>query len=339
MKDYDIKYEIRQAKDCDVSSIMNFIDKNWKKGHILGNNREVFEYEFLEDNGDVNFLIALDRETGNIEAISGFLKASHDKNSMDVWGVMWMSRDGNMPFLGLELEKRRHQIVGSRAEIGVGDNPKTSIPIMKKVLNRFTGKMNQYYMIADRDDYQIARIIKKPSFERKNGGRGQIIHFNSIDELERVYDFEKNKQQIPYKDSWYINHRYFQHVSYIYDVCGIEMGDEVTAIIISRNEMVHNRYVTRIVDYIGRQESIKEIGWYFNEMLKETGIEYIDFYNLGFNEEYLRSVGFILRDENDPNIIPNYFHPFLQENVDIWVSSSVEGTLFFKGDADQDRPN
>ena len=72
---------------------------------------------------------------------------------------------------------------------------------------------------------------------------------------------------------------------------------------------------------------------------KLTEYEYVDFYCLGFEESYILKAGFTLREENDTNIIPNFFSPFVQENIDIWVDSSKEGCLFFKADGDQDRPN
>jgi hypothetical protein len=40
------------------------------------------------------------------------------------------------------------------------------------------------------------------------------------------------------------------------------------------------------------------------------------------------------------NIIPNYFEPFVAENIDIYFFSNTnEKVYIFKGDGDQDRPN
>lgn len=43
--------------------------------------------------------------------------------------------------------------------------------------------------------------------------------------------------------------------------------------------------------------------------------------------------------ENDTNIIPNYFSPYVAENIDIYVGAKYKGAVFFKADGDQDRPN
>ena len=73
--------------------------------------------------------------------------------------------------------------------------------------------------------------------------------------------------------------------------------------------------------------------------MKEKNIEYVDFYCDGIKEEYLMDAGFALLQEKDTNIIPNYFSPYIKENIDIYVSSTKQGTVFTKADADQDRPN
>ena len=47
----------------------------------------------------------------------------------------------------------------------------------------------------------------------------------------------------------------------------------------------------------------------------------------------------MLRDI-DVIIIPNYYEPFEQKNIDINFSTNIhEGFRMFKGDGDQDRPN
>ena len=68
---YDEKYEIRLACIEDIDSIMIFINEYWKKGHLLGKNREMFMYEH-SDETKVNFLLAIDRNNQSISGILGF---------------------------------------------------------------------------------------------------------------------------------------------------------------------------------------------------------------------------------------------------------------------------
>ena len=94
-----------------------------------------------------------------------------------------------------------------------------------------------------------------------------------------------------------------------------------------------------MVDFIGNEEVIPAMGTFLEKMLQGNEVEYIDFYCDGFDRELILRAGFSELEENDTNIIPNYFGPFVQKNIDIFVSSSQQGTRFTKADADQDRPN
>ena len=106
MFSYDDVYEIRLATIDDIDSIMRFIENNWKSGHILATNRSFFEYEFMEDNGVVNFILAIHKEKGTIESLSGILKANHSNHKLDIWGAIWKTLDNNIAFVGMELVQR-----------------------------------------------------------------------------------------------------------------------------------------------------------------------------------------------------------------------------------------
>lgn len=110
------------------------------------------------------------------------------------------------------------------------------------------------------------------------------------------------------------------------------------AVIVMRRITVNDSQVLRIVDYIGNKQALQYLYGEFRRLMNDQ-VEYIDFYCYGFDRTILSRAGFIRREENDCNIIPNYFEPFLQKNVDIWFNSTCEGITICKADADQDRPN
>ena len=72
MNKYDERYDIRLAKISEIPDIMQFINNHWKKNHIMSIDQKLFEYEFVE-NDTVNVILAIDKDTNTIEAISGFL--------------------------------------------------------------------------------------------------------------------------------------------------------------------------------------------------------------------------------------------------------------------------
>ena len=341
MNTYDEIYDIRVANKADIESIMSFIELYWKKDHILARNRAFFEYEFCEDDGTVNFIVAIKKETHTLEGIAGFLRTSHDVECMDVWGCMWRAKEGNIPFLGVELVKRMEYLTKCRYYVGTGMNPKTSLPLMKRVLHCVIGRMKQYYFLGKYNDFKIAKIINVPkSYPRIIDDKNlSVRQINSFNEIINKYDFEKNKSNIPYKDSKYVEKRFFQHPIYQYVIFGIYRTGKLIAFFVSREDEAKGRKVLRIVDYYGKQECFGTLFTFFDKIVAERHYEYIDFYCEGFEEKYILDAGFLLRTEEDRNIIPNYFHPFVQRNIEITTHAPCKGVMFYKADGDQDRPN
>lgn len=344
MNRYDERYDIRLAMASETDAVMEFIGQHWKSGHILSVDKKLFEYEFLE-NDTLNVMIAVDKNTQTIEALAGFLRCSHTKDisKMDIWGSFWKVNDArqNMTFLGVELIKRLTEHLSCRSHLGIGINPNTTLPIRKIAFHEKTAKMKHYYRLNPQvSDYRIA-VIKNRNRNQSVNHHAQThyIPFDSVDEIKEHFDIEK-LDTIPYKDFWYINKRFFSHPYYNYLVYGLYNADhQVAALLIMRELEQNQRKVLRIVDYIGDQGLFSGMGMALSELMAANEYEYIDFYTFGFDEESILNAGFVLKDDTDVNIIPNYFEPFLQENVDIWVRYSEDGTLFCKADGDQDRPN
>lgn len=343
MNKFDERYEIRLACTSDIPYIMKFIDEYWRKGHIMGHDRMLFEYEYV-DGDDVNFILAIDRNTGSIEGIFGFLNCSRTKDSSkkDIWGSMWkvVENHNNIPLLGVELARRAYPLTGCRSHIGNGANPGTTVPLRRMFFREKVGKMQHYYILnSDLDNYRIALIQEKSHPHSIVSHSTKLVQFHSIQELKKNFDIE-NIDAIPYKDNWYLNKRYFNHPYYTYTVYGLQKEAGLTGALMMTREVCHDGgKVLRIVDYAGDQSLFAGLGSEFERLLQTQGYEYIDFYTLGFDGAYILEAGFRLKTEDDPNIIPNYFEPFVRQNSDIWAHYKLDGTLFFKADGDQDRPN
>lgn len=343
MNKFDERYEIRLGRADDIENIMKFIDENWKKGHILARDRKLFEYEF-SDGEQVNMVLAIERDTNELQGILGFLYCSKtpDVRKRDIWGSLWKVKNekNNIPFLGVELAKRVYKLTGCRMHIGSGANPNTTIPLRKLFFGDIAGKMKQYYCLNPNiSEYEIAKINKFNSNKFIQKSRlTEIVPLLTFMEFKKFYNIEQ-LDAYPYKDNWYIQKRYFKHPYYGYKLWGLKTKSKNEAVVIGRIVEVLGKKILRIVDYIGNHQIFEETGQFWRQLMQENNYEYIDFLEYGINDEILINAGFVLRQEDDVNIIPNYFEPFLQENVDIWVHYKLEGTTFFKGDCDQDRPN
>lgn len=285
--------------------------------------------------------IAVDRNTSEIEAIAGFICCSKGRpDKKDVWGSFWKVNEEhkNVTFLGIELMRRQLGLINCREHLGIGVNPITNAPIRRTAFKEKVQKMQHYYILnALLDEYHIAKIISKREGKKALKADVRIKRYDSIDDIKKDFNIEE-LDAIPFKDFWYINKRYYNHPYYKYQIYGIDSG-EVDALLVVKEVEVNGSKVLRIVDYIGNQERFSLIGNWIQNLMKENLYEYVDFYTWGFEEKYIYDAGFILKDEVDENIIPNYFEPFLQKNVDIWVKYNSDKVLFCKADGDQDRPN
>ena len=68
--------------------------------------------------------------------------------------------------------------------------------------------------------------------------------------------------------------------------------------------------------------------------MTKNNYEYIDILCSGLDEKMLMQSGFTKLDNDGDMIIPNYFEPFVQENVKVHYEKSNENLIIFKGDAD-----
>lgn len=344
MNKFDERYDIRLANIRDTDNIMHFIDEYWSKGHIMSRDKGLFKYEYA-DGDNLNFVLAIDKTTQLIEGIFGFLKCSNteDPKKKDIWGSMWKVNDlhDNLSFLGVELAKRVFTLTGCRTQIGNGANPNTTVPLRRLFFGDKVVKMKQYYLLNTYiDDYRIA-LIKEKDNETAISTQTEttLREFHSIDEVKSQFNLE-SINAIPYKDNWYVNKRYFCHPYYKYTVYGLaDSTGKIGALMMARVLECNGSKVFRVVDYIGNHKLFAGLSKQFVKLIQENVYEYIDFYTHGFDEESILKAGFKLRTDDDPNVIPNYFEPFLRNNVDIWAHYKLDGTLFFKADGDQDRPN
>lgn len=339
MNKYDEKYDIRLAKYDEVNEIMSFIDKYWKKGHLLARNRDFFEYEMVVD-GQVNFIIAKDRQTNEICGLHGFLPASKDKSKLDIWGSIWKVCPGSMGFLGVEIVKRAYELTGTRNFLSIGGNPQTTVLINKKVLKLDDiGKMQHFYCLSKKKQYKIAKVEHYEPFVINNNFQVNVIQIQNFCDIKKNFDFNIIENNIPYKDEWYIFHRFFENPIYKYIVYGLKTdkdNSKIEGLLFCREQEYNGEKVLRIVDYIGVDKLFSGLSLFFKEKLQYY--EYIDFYCYNFDNEIVKAAGMIELMDDDSNIIPNYFNPFVLQNIDIWVGTPKGKSKFFKADGDQDRP-
>ena len=146
---------IKRAIIHEIDEIMNFIDKEWKKNHILSKNKELFEYDFREEEL-LNFIIAKS-PNNQILGLIGYIK-SNTSNHSDIWASIWkVSSLNKYPLLGLYLLNYLRKKIHYRHFIVSGIN-KNTIDIYKR-LGMQTGILKQAYILNPcKKGFEIAKI-------------------------------------------------------------------------------------------------------------------------------------------------------------------------------------
>ncbi len=326
-------YEIRFAMKSDIPQIMKFIDDYWKKGHILSYDRTLFEWQY-QGNHKVNMVLGI--KDGVLLGVLGFV-AYDTTDIKDIALALWKAVPGES-FLGIKLllylmENEPHRLI-----MCPGINMKTTGGIYKRMgLN--TGKMTQWYRLSPVDKYSIAEVASGNIPEVKPNSY-RVVELESFSQFKEKFNSNTDayKEAIPFKSLGYIEGRYFTHPRYTYFKFGIETGEKIDTVIVIRLQECNGSCAVRIVDVIGNIGFLPHFTPFFDDYMKKVKAEYIDIYEAGVSDKNLIDGGWT-KVEGSGNMIPNYFAPYLAENIYINYSTSDTKVVMFRGDGDQDRPN
>lgn len=330
--EFDKGIRFRLADKKDIPDIMEFIKKNWKATHIFAKDKRFFEYEFVHNN-EVSFCLMEDND--HIVGILGYIPYDYGTDR-DMFTVMWMVLKESETFGGVGLLKFLIQNCGCHNIYSIGLNVNTRA--IYQYLGYRVEKMKHYYRIADCGNYYVACIKHKDIPKVQNS---HAVTFNRISKND--YDSSKadeGRYHSPYKSHRYVIHRYFDHPKYkymIYRIC--REGINKDTYIVTREESYKDVKILHVVDVLGDTTLLLNTDYNFQNLIEKNKYEYISFYEFGISDKIMKSAGFIEVAEDDTNVIPNYFHPYEQTNVDIYTFFQKNvNPILFKGDGDQDRP-
>lgn len=328
---------IRRATIQDVSKIMKFIDVNWKQNYILGQDEDFFRWQFVEDD-NVNFIIAEDEEEGELYGIQGYIPYSNSSTPDIAGSILKVLRTEDV-LLGVKIVDNVNRFTNHRWCVSPGLSKRAMK--MEKLKGYDIQKMEHFYWLNPLEEYKIAKIRRQPLRLDKNPSSKSVKLeiINDYARFDALLPDEYLMLSVPEKDKNYLKHRYFEHPVYDYFALGIREENRYPAFLICREVAFNGAKILKIVNFIGEEQYLAYIREPTEQFIKESGYEYIDFYLYGIDENFLREGGFEKIMENDDNVIPNYFEPFVQENIDIYFSKpKTENVRLYIGDGDQDRP-
>jgi len=332
LSDYDIR--ICRSEDCE--DLMEFIDKYWRAGHPLAKSQALLDWQHRSPEG-YNFLIA--RKGEEIHGIIGFIPTGQFDpalGSNDTWLTMWKVReDVSPPSLGLALL----QAIRKRftyASLGIVGSSEIAQAFYTK-LGFHIGVMQQHYMVNRKKD--TFKLIGNFDGEYSAPCSSTEVSLKPIDG-EQLLDFRFTPSVHPHKSPHYYYNRYLCHPSYSYQIFGILRHSQPRGLLVVRKATYLSSNAIRIVDLYGPAEALQGASQALQGLLEDFDAEYLDFNQFGYNNQIFTEAGLLLRLPSSKVIVPNYFEPFEQRNVNIAVAFEGCGNyLIVKGDSDQDRPN
>jgi hypothetical protein len=339
-------HNFRVATSKDLNKIMEFIRKYWEPNkHILGVDKKYFKYEF-EDKNKINFFVAENNRTKKIDVIHGFIPYSKVKKKVHICGsISRVNPNCQTPFLGIITMNKMFEYLKPKSYCGIGTNPITMAPLVKKFFKRYVGIMDHYYYLnPNKQKFKVAFIKKqKKKLEVSKIRLNKNFYFKKVSEFNFIKKHLKNmpiNDLVPRKDNDYFKKKYFLNPYFKYDVYIFSKDKKFNnpLILVCRIQKKFNEKILRIIDIIGNFKDLKFLKIWIPEIILNKNYEYIDLLCSGFRKSIIENLGFVKICDNDDNIIPNYFEPFVRKNVQVWYEKSNKELILFKGDADADRP-
>ncbi len=345
---YEKQYDIHFCKVDEIDKVVSFIDSYWQKNHIFTKSRELLDWQHYDKvNQRYNFVIAVHKGTGEIHALIGFIMSSIYDAAIRTpvrWGAIWKVReDVSEKGLGVVLKGFMETYAYAPYVAGIGLSH-YSKEINAK-LGEEVGQLSLFYMLnAGMKEYSLAGAYEDVHFP-KTEKSAEECGFQTISKDEFIGGDKIYFQSIPpFKSPQYYVGRYFEHPIYRYHFTEmINEKGEADACLVWRFCSAGSARCIVVADYLGSGAELPGHYYNFQKLLSENDAEYISFFNLGMKEQYFKEAGFQNINESDI-IIPVYYEPFLKKNVILdyhyYADEGVpDGKIFFKGDADQDRPN
>lgn len=330
------KVNIRKANLKDIDNIIVFIKEHYYiPNHVFTRNRDIFDDWHVHGN-DVWFVIGEGMETKALYGILGYTLYS-ENITPDVSLAIFQTIKSSDPSLGIHLVLFMRELYPNCIMCSSGMVP--HIKSLYEFLGYKTGKLKHYYRLNDLKQYKIAQINKKEILVVKDE-EYYLRQFKTIQEIHYYFKTEFFEESTPRKDYSYISRKYFFNIGYNYLVFGIfNPENECIGLLCGREVQYNNSKCFKIVDYIGNARTLSHCSKAISDLVINNRYEYIDFYEIGIEDDIMHQAGFSLNDGVD-NIIPQYFEPFVLKNIDIfYFTSNEEKFCGYRSDGGQERPN
>jgi hypothetical protein len=329
---------VRRALREDYPALREFLEREWSSNHVFVKNSEIFFWQHLDrETGLLNFLLFESEHT--IRAVLGFIPYSLFSSNVPenrVFLAIWKTSSTNTtPGAGFHLYNQLHKHVDA-SFIGAIGISEVALPLYQK-LGYTTGVMDHFIVF---NPGILQRIL--------TSAPDQMLPHSTVTSVE--VDLTADREYVDMiclrnaspKNAEYLVNRFAEHPTYHYLSVVFSSGER-SVMLVMREVNVSGSLLGRVVDAVGEYALIADCAAALREVAVEREWEYVDIYSTGLSTVSMNAGGYFVRGIGSDVVVPNYFEPFVQTNVDIsfaWKNQGGPGnTVLFRGDSDQDRPN
>ena len=351
--------EICFAKANDEPKILQFLHDHWRADHIFVTNPVLmrWQHESPDSPGDkLTFVIARRinaDDSSEILALLGFIPfrrfdsgADWSELSLAIWKV---SEDAGTPGLGLQLLKTIQRELQPSLICAIGTSQ--IVRPIYTALGYTVGALSHVALFLETVPSGETVALGVPDVARRSIAEDQSVALQPVfgGKLPAgitAADIDiLAAKGLPRKSWTYILNRYVQHPYYEYEIRTVIVGGALRSILIWRRVSTQYGNILRIVDVIGDADVLVHCGPALRREVAASESEYIDLMHWGVSPEALSAGGFVGLHDYKDLVLPAYFEPFEQRNVQIEIAYRVDAKLsdrrlrLFRADSDQDRPN
>jgi hypothetical protein len=338
---------ISQAEIFDLPEIMEFIDSEWKTGHVLSQSKEIFLWQYgMRNSEKLNFLLARNRTkivgtlgfTVNSQYCTKYI--SHDVKWLSMWKVTSEAEKGT----GLRLLNIAESVFPTFGVGTVGCN-ESALQIYES-LGFQIGELKHYYYPNVDYKFSDSSIYNFLNSELPNLMQENPAFF--IEATKEKITLEKNLRRaisnnahiVKAKSPEFFINRYLNHPFYDYHLkIIVDKEKNELGFLIFRIASTPRGKVLRILEIIAIASNIN-LALAIQKLLDDYDCQYADYFTNIVNSELVNEYG-LLTVDSFMNL-PNLFEPLSKIKSRICFAIKLkknDAIQISRGDCDQDRPN
>jgi len=322
---------------------MDFFGENHDPTHSFAANKRFVDWQYyMPDAGEYNILIAKG-DSGMLGVLAYIPNTFFDSEMLPerkfIWTTNWLVKRGYKGFVGLDLlySLPKHE---NCENIGTVGQTAASGMFYQKIGYRI-GKLEHYFFVNENvGNFKVLSGYNWSCADtpQADAERGSLLlkPINSLIGLDSPLILEYLRNAEPCKSPAFFENKYVKNPFYKYYIYGIISEGKAAAAMVCRVANHNGANVVRLVEYIGRAEYLADSR--LQDILDEHNAEYMDFYCAGVPHDMLCQAGFMQNTGEQGLIVPNYFEPFQNSNIEIAYAYKFPECCIFKGDGDRDHP-